>query len=129
MNRKRINPTRTEGLDGNVLERLLADVRGHVWEFGDFKTLAKQANLSTSTVSDLAYADTRSPHMRTVMKIMTALGKSDPILNAFKAEKPVTIKVVAGRWIARQKVREARKAKIRTVTVRASERRQKNVTP
>lgn len=128
MNRKRINPTRSEGQNGDDWERLLADVRGHIWEFGNFNTLAKRANLSNATVSNLAYADTRSPHMRTVIKIMTALGKSDPILNAFKTEKPVTIKAVAGRWITRQKLRASRKANIKVVKVRASQRRKKDAT-
>jgi transcriptional regulator with XRE-family HTH domain len=87
--------------------------------------LAKDAKLSNATVSNLAYGETKSPHMRTVVRIMHALGKSDPILEAFKSEKPMTSNTLAKHWISRQKMRAARKAKIRLVPVRASTRRQK----
>jgi len=126
LNRKRINPTRSEGQDGSVAGRLLADIRGHIWAHGDFSELAKDAKLSAATVSNLAYGETNSPHMRTVVQIMHALGKSDPILEAFKSEKPMTANTLAKHWIFRQKMRAARKAKIRLVPpVRASARRQK----
>ncbi len=120
-----MNPTRSEGVDGDVWERLLADIRGHIWAHGDFSKLAKAAKLSPATISNLAYGDTGSPHMRTVVRIMDALGKSDPILAAFKSEKPITTRVVAKRWVYRQKMRAARKAKIRIVSTRVSARRQK----
>ena len=106
--------------------RVLADVQGHIWAFGDFQKLARAAKLSVATVSNLAYGDTKSPHMRTVVRIMDALGKSDPILEAFKSEKPMTPNTLAKHWISRQKIRETRRAKIRLVPpVRPSERRQK----
>ena len=126
MNRKRINPTRSEGQDGSIAGRLLADIQGHIWAHGNLSELAKDARLSATTVSDLAYGETKSPHMRTVVRIMHALGKSDPILEAFKSEKPMTSNTLAKHWISRQKMRAARKARIRLVPpVRASVRRQK----
>jgi transcriptional regulator with XRE-family HTH domain len=125
LNRKRINPTRSEGQDGDIWARLLADVQGHIWAYRDFNKLAQAANLSVATVSNLAHGDTKSPHMRTVARIMHALGKSDPILEAFKSEKPMTESALAKHWISRQKMRAARKAKIRIVSTRVSVRRQK----
>jgi transcriptional regulator with XRE-family HTH domain len=125
LNRKRINPTRSEGQDGSIAGRLLADIQGHIWAHGNLSELAKDAKLGAATVSNLAYGETKSPHMRTVVRIMHALGKSDPILEAFKSEKPMTSNTLAKHWISRQKMRAARKAKIRLVPVRASTRRQK----
>lgn len=57
---------------------------------GEIKALAEKANLSVATISNLAYAKTQSPHMRTVMKIMTALDKHRAVLEAFKSDTPVT---------------------------------------
>ena len=88
---KFLNQTRSEGIDGDVWERVLADVRGHLFAAKDLQAVAVKANLSYSTVAKLAYGDTKSPHMRTVIKIMDALGKADPILQAFRSEKPVTV--------------------------------------
>ena len=124
MNKKRINPTRSEGQDGSDFERLLADVRGHIWEFQNLGKLAKKADLNVATVSDLAHGQTRSPHIRTVLRIMVALGKSDSILQAFAAERPVTTKMVARRWINRQKRLQAQRAGFQLVRPSARERRQ-----
>ncbi len=109
---KRINPTRSEGLDGEVWERLLADVRGHIHEHKDFGKLAVAANLSISTVSKLAYGETSSPHMRTVIRIMEALGKSDPIIDAFRSQKPVSVKSAQARRSTRVRLKAQRAAKL-----------------
>ena len=106
---RKINPTRSEGVDGDVWERLLADIRGHIWTHGDFKKLAVSANLSVATVSKLAYGDTNSPHMRTVVRIMEALGKSDPVLEAFRADKSVSTVQAFARKLKVEKVRQKRK--------------------
>lgn len=110
--KKRINPTRSEGLDGDVWERVLADVRGHIWEHGDFAKLAVAANLSATTVSKLAYGETSSPHMRTVIRIMDALGKSEPVLEAFKSQKPVSLQRATGWKSTRAKLKAKRTAKM-----------------
>ena len=114
---KRINPTHSEGIDGDVMERMLADVRGHIWEFvrgkgNNFDKLAREAGVSCSTVSKLAYGGTTSPHMRTVIRVMDALGKSDPILEAFKAEKPVSLNEAKARKTTRARLKAQRKAKV-----------------
>lgn len=106
---KRINTNRSEGLDGDVWERLFADIRGHIWAHGDFKKLAISADLSVATVSKLAYGDTGSPHMRTVVRIMNALGKSDPIVKAFRAEKPVSTVQAFARKLKTTEGRQKRK--------------------
>lgn len=110
---RKINPTRSEGVDGDVWERLLADIRGHIWTHGDFKKLAVSANLSVATVSKLAYGDTNSPHMRTVVRIMNALGKSDPVLRAFRAEKSVSTVQAFARKLKKTEGRQARKVELR----------------
>jgi hypothetical protein len=100
-------------LDGDVWERLLADVRGHIWDHGDFSKLAATADVSVSTVSKLAHADTGSPHMRTVIRIMDALGKSDPILEAFESKNPVSISQARKRKSARARNKERLAAKVK----------------
>jgi hypothetical protein len=109
---KQINPNRSEGLDGDEWERLLADVRGHIWEYRDLSKLAKDANLSIATISNLAYGVTTSPHMRTIIRVMVALDKSDPILEAFKSEKPVSVKQAKARKSARARLKDQRKTKV-----------------
>ncbi len=109
---KRINPTRSEGVDGDVFERLLADIRGHIFEHNNIAKLAEVANLSTSTVSNLAYGKTKSPHMRTVTQIMEALGKADPVLEAFKSKKPVWTKQAQARLSTRARLKKERADKI-----------------
>lgn len=115
---KRINPTHSEGIDGDEWDRLLADVRGHMWEFlrkkgNTFEKLARAAGVCTGTVSKFSYGDTSSPHMRTVMRIMTALGKSDLILTAFKAEEPVSLKQASDWRLTRAKKRQKLITKIK----------------
>jgi transcriptional regulator with XRE-family HTH domain len=125
---KRINPTHSEGIDGDIWERLFADIRGHIRSYGGtFKQLADAANLSEATVSKLAYGETSSPHMRTIIRIMDALGKSDPVLKAFRSEKPVSITQAYCWKLARGKRKQKLVAKIKPhlakKTVRASVRR------
>lgn len=129
---KRINPTHSEGLDGDVWERLLADIRGHIWEYlrkkgNTYEKLAETAGVCSGTVSKFAYGDTTSPHMRTVIRIMDALGKSDPILSAFKSEKPVSLKQATDWKSARAKRKQKLAAKLKphqvNKPVRASVRR------
>jgi transcriptional regulator with XRE-family HTH domain len=116
LTRKRINPTRSEGLDGDVWERLLADIRGHIFEFGDFKKLSEQTGLCVGTISRLAYGETGSPHMRTVIKVMDALGKSDPVLKAFRSEKPISTVQAFALKLKRGKYHEQRKTKLQKKT-------------
>lgn len=115
MSAKRINQDRSEGLDDDVFEQLLADVRGHIFSTLNWNVLAEKANLSYSTIAALAYGDTKSPHLRTVIKIMTALGKEHPILDAFKAEEPVSVPQASKRKtarLARLGLRKKRKEKL-----------------
>lgn len=112
MDRKRINPTRSEGLDGDRWEQFLADLRGHIFAGGEIKALAEKANLSVATISNLAYAKTQSPHMRTVMKIMTALDKHRAVLEAFKSDAPVTMKAAMLRQpVSRKKFERTKRVK------------------
>ena len=87
---KRINPTLDEGLDGDEWERILADFRGHVYHAGDWKKLAETSGLSYATIENIAYGHTRSPHMRTVIKLMDALGRGDEIRAALATNAPLT---------------------------------------
>lgn len=87
--KKRINPTLSEGLDGDEWEKILADLRGHVYHAGDWRELAKKAGLSYATIENIAYGHTRSPHMRTVVALMDALGRGDEIRSALKTNRPL----------------------------------------
>ena len=108
-------------------EQLLADVRGHIWGSGDFSKLAEKADVSPQTVSKFAYGETKSPHMRTVFKIMDALGKSEEILTAFKSEKPVSTRSAIARKTGLSKrralIKERGRPKATAPHVRASVRR------
>ena len=123
MNRKRINPTRSEGIDGDWWELFLADLRGHIFAGGEIKKLAEKANLSVSTISNLAYAKTQSPHMRTVMKIMAALDKHRAVLEAFKSDAPVTMKAAMLRKPVHRKKFERAKGREKFTFTRASTKR------
>ncbi len=87
---KRINPTLSEGLDGDQWEEILADFRGHVYNAGDWRELAKKAGLSYATIENIAYGHTRSPHLRTVISLMDALGRGDEIRQALATNRPLT---------------------------------------
>lgn len=87
---KRINPTLSEGLDGDQWEEILADFRGHVYNAGDWRELAKKAGLSYATIENIAYGHTRSPHLRTVVALMDALGRGDEIRQALATNRPLT---------------------------------------
>jgi transcriptional regulator with XRE-family HTH domain len=119
---KRINQALPEGIDGNPRERLMADIRGHIRSFkGTYRELADLARLSVSTVSNIACGDTKSPHLITAFQIMDALGKSDPILDAFRSESPVSLRVAQRLKAQRAKRKLKRKEKIhphRVVRVR-----------
>ena len=91
MARKRIDPTLPEGLDGDVWQRVMADVRGHVRNAGDWSTLAVESGLSKATISNIAYGITKSPHFSTVYRLMAALGREDLLNDAIKPDKPLTL--------------------------------------
>jgi transcriptional regulator with XRE-family HTH domain len=72
---RKINPTRSEGLDGNPKELKLAIVRSLIWASKRaLQTIAADAKLSVSTVSNYAHGDTLNPHDNTTERILQALG-------------------------------------------------------
>ncbi len=87
---KRINPTLSEGLDGDQWEEILADFRGHVYNAGDWRELAQKSGLSYATIENIAYGHTRSPHLRTVVALMDALGRGEEIRQALATNRPLT---------------------------------------
>lgn len=87
---KHINQTLDEGLSGDEWERILADFRGHVYHAGDWRQLAKKSGLSYPTIENIAYGHTRSPHMRTVIALMDALGRGDEIRRALGTNAPLS---------------------------------------
>ncbi len=87
---KRVNPTLSEGLDGDQWEEILADFRGHVYNAGDWRELAQKSGLSYATIENIAYGHTRSPHLRTVVALMDALGRGDEIRQALATNRPLT---------------------------------------
>jgi DNA-binding phage protein len=123
LNRKRINPTLPEGVDGNLWELFLADLRGHVFGAGEMKKLAEKAGLHENTVSNIAYGKTMFPQMLTVMKIMIALDKHRAVLEAFKSDAPITMKAAVLRKSARRKTFERTKRREKFSFTRASTKR------
>ncbi len=87
---KRINQTLGEGLDGEQWEEILADFRGHVYNAGDWRELAQKSGLSYATIENIAYGHTRSPHLRTVVALMDALGRGEEIRQALATNRPLT---------------------------------------
>lgn len=86
---KRMNQNLPEGLNGDEWDRLVADIRGHLWNSGDWGILAAKANVNPQTISKLAYGETKSPHFFTIFKIMVALGKKDRFMRLFETNDPV----------------------------------------
>ena len=86
---RQINATRNE--EDDDLQRILADIRGHMpGATAELKKLADEAKLARSTVDNLAYAETKSPHLATVVRVMRAVGKLDALLAAFQSQHPVS---------------------------------------
>lgn len=96
---KRVNQDRSEGVDGNVSERLLADLRGMIWKHvgkeSDFAELADKAGISKSTISRLmwqtdALPQTKRPHFETVVRLLQALERMDLLEKVFEGNhKPI----------------------------------------
>jgi len=87
---KRINQILDEGTYGDDWERVLADFAGHVYNAGDWRELADKAGVSYATVENIAYRYTRSPHLRTVVSIMDALGRGDELRAALATNTPLS---------------------------------------
>ncbi len=68
----------------------MANIRGHLRDAGDWKQLAKDANLVKATIANIAYGYTRSPHARTLMSLMVALGRGDEFRSAIASDKPLS---------------------------------------
>lgn len=88
MARKRMNPTRSEGQDGDEWESFLADLRGHVFRNldsdGGCTQLAARADLSPLTIERFIYGDTKSPHLKTLFKLFKAIYGEDFLRRAIK---------------------------------------------
>lgn len=100
---KRINQDLSEGLDGDLWQKILADLRGHMFAYGTWEKLSVATGLSPSTIQKLACGDTKSPHFMTVFKVMTAVGKGDALLQIFASRKPLTLQEA-------QKLKEKKKS-------------------
>jgi transcriptional regulator with XRE-family HTH domain len=88
---KRINPTLDEGPE-ETWEETMANIRGHLRNAGDWNHLAKDANLAKATIANIAYGYTRSPHARTLMSLMVALGRGDEFKAAIASDEPLSKK-------------------------------------
>ncbi|MFT5831972.1 MAG: hypothetical protein ACI9SY_000350 [Candidatus Paceibacteria bacterium] len=91
---KRINPTLAEGqsigdMTNDLDELIKADVRGHLHAYGSWKKLAETANVSYSTIENLAYGVTKNPQQRTLTQLMSAMGHGAKIREAYRSENPV----------------------------------------
>ena len=95
---RRPNQDRSEGVDGNVSERFLADLRGLVWkqvgQNGDFSEIAEKARLNEVTVARLMWhsekmPQTKRPHFETVVRLLFALDRLDLLAKAFKGARPI----------------------------------------
>lgn len=99
---KRINQDRSEGVDGNMSEKFLADLRGLVWKHveknGRFTALASKANLNEATITRMMWhqgpqsPQTRRPHFETVVRLLWALDRLDLLTPVFKGgqdHKPI----------------------------------------
>ncbi len=95
---RRPNQDRSEGFDGNVSERFLADLRGLVWKHiskdGTFEELAAKAKLNEVTISRMMWhsdklPQTKYPQFLTVVKLLVALGRRDLLVKTFAGAKPI----------------------------------------
>ncbi len=95
---KRMHQNRSEGVDGNVSERFLADLRGLVWKHigqkSDFEELAVKANLNKITISRLMWQSetlpqTKRPHFETIVRLLGALDRLDLLAKVFAGSKPI----------------------------------------
>jgi len=97
---KRVNQDRSEGVDGNISEALLADMRGMLWKHvgkdGDFREFAEQANVSKVTILRFMWHNpphapqTKRPQFETVVRILWALGRKDLLAKVFEGpHKPL----------------------------------------
>jgi len=105
---KRINPDRPEGIDGNLWDRLTADLRGLVWQNidkdGSFTTFAAKSNLHPTTITNFAYGWTRSPLLSTIVKLMVALDRVDLLVAAFSGNaEPISASEAQKRFQKRRK--------------------------
>lgn len=96
---KRIDQNRSEGVDGNVSEKFLADLRGMLWKHigkeGDFSEIAEKAGLNKTTISRLMWqtdtlSQTRRPHFETVVRLLRALDRLELLKKVFEGDhKPI----------------------------------------
>lgn len=95
---RRVHQDRSEGVDGDVSERFLADLRGLVWKRigkdGKFEELAAKAKLNEVTISRMMWhsdklPQTKYPQFLTVAKLLIALGRRDLLAKAFAGAKPI----------------------------------------
>lgn len=98
MTTKKPHQDRSEGVDGNISERLLANLRGLVWKHigksGDFSELAAKADLNEGTISRMMWhsekaPQTKFPQFLTVVKLLRALGRLDLFEEAFAGARPI----------------------------------------
>lgn len=92
MSKKRMNQNRIEGIDGNVGEELLADIRGIVWKkyAGRFEELAGISRLHLTTVENFAFGWTISPRWETIVRLLVAVEHYDLLAKALGIDTPVT---------------------------------------
>lgn len=100
---KRINPTFSEGQDGLVSGKVLADLRGMIWQkvgpAGDFAELAEEAGVAKSTIMNFMFMSakghqTKRPHFETIVRLLRALERADLLQAVFMGDHK---KMPAGR--------------------------------
>ena len=79
---KRINQDRSEGLSNDLDELIMADVRGHLRNYGDWRKLAQATGVSYSTIENYAYGWTQRPQQHTTTRLMEGMGLGDKLRKA-----------------------------------------------
>lgn len=111
---KRINPNLPEGQGSNDLDELIkADVRGHLFNHGDWKRLAQDTGVGKATIENFVYGTTVNPQMRTLTRLMDGMGYGDKILAAYKSDVSVFSEAALKR--APKNVRDRYKARVKAV--------------
>ena len=86
---KNINQTLSEGQSNDLDELIMADVRGHLRNYGDWRRLSEVTGVSYTTIENYAYGYTRRPHQHTTTSLMDGMGLGDQLRNAYYSDTPV----------------------------------------
>lgn len=87
---QKINLNLPEGIGTNDLDEIImADVRGHLRNYGDWKRLSEETGISYKTIENYAYGWTRRPQQHTTTRLMEGMGLGDQLQKAYHSDTPV----------------------------------------